>query len=64
MLFDQRRGLIYEMRPQVRWRIEMVQPPPPNIRLTHAIVGLLAGVALAIYFKYPRLQFVDLFEII
>lgn len=47
------RGLIITMKPHLRWRIEMIQPPPPSIRLYHAALGLSFGLALCIFIKYP-----------
>lgn len=41
------------MRSHLRWRIEMIQPPPPNIRLYHAALGLSFALFLCIFVKYP-----------
>lgn len=45
-------GIFSQMRTQLRWTVEMLQPPPPDVRLRHAFLGLGFGVALCFFLKY------------
>jgi len=45
-------ALVVLMKSHLRWRIEMIQPPPPSVRLHHAALGLSFAFFLCIFVKY------------